>query len=873
MVSEIKSPAPTVKGTKNDIIVKRRGGGTLIDSRPIFSSDANYVFLNCGWGVRIFSVRTGECVKTCDAGTKKESVVSIFLYEDQPSAITSNGTFLSWEIKTGKKLRKQHFDIGKGCVATNAFLVPNLLSSDVLELCIVTFDQTKSELQLNFFGLNEKQRIQHPLDKTIISDINIKQGISFGGPEENKIIASISTRGLNIFALNGKSQVVGINPGENRVWTCVRVHSSDYPVAAGDSTGRVVLFRTPFRIGKKNPQAIYHWHTLPCRDIALTPAGSLMYTGGGENVLVKWNLENPQVRNYLPRLSAEITFIEISKNFEYVAIATLDNSVKVIDPQSRLICVLQELSWGVLPTPDTPLFPAGLSFDPRSRGVILNGRPGHLQFYSPMTETLLFNLDVTIRNYLTQERNKVIYNTEVTGSCISSDGAWLATLETREDPTVRLEQRLKFWEYNVDKKCFSLNSSIEGPHNGKTHHFRFRPGSKSLSMSNPTSVNYMLVTTGNDAKFRIWTPNEIDSIYRKGVVWGCDNTCFYRQKECGPLSFSEDGTIVGVGFEACLVLWDLTELKVTATLNTPSNEKHIRFVEFGQFESFCEIVCATEDEIYVWNLMTLQLSWKFPINVSLLVQDVASSHFAVFSRNNEVFIFKPKSPEIVYSKKRVCDRNGIALSALFVPRQRHLSNVPSWMQNSQLFYINNNQELLCLESESESEESYSLMLGQDVIEATPFSSLLAAQVESEVKKSKPLKQNVGYGILGSAAISQFLKYPAHTVPAMSLMCSSFLQSLIVTNNQETEKMEVDESDEGLAESVSLSSEEEDSVQSKMSPKSKHKTSPEKSNNEDRLSKAEKLSIFFKDLEKDEDEFLFDDSRVTAREEKFFIDGI
>lgn len=67
--------------------------------------------------------------------------------------------------------------------------------------------------------------------------------------------------------------------------------------------------------------------------------GSLMYTGGGENVLVKWNLENPQARNYLPRLSAEITFIEISKNFEYVAIATLDNSEIKIYLLLNLLCI------------------------------------------------------------------------------------------------------------------------------------------------------------------------------------------------------------------------------------------------------------------------------------------------------------------------------------------------------------------------------------------------------------------------------------------------------------------------------------------------------------------------------------------------------
>ena len=65
---------------------------------------------------------------------------------------------------------------------------------------------------------------------------------------------------------------------------------------------------------------------------------------------------------------------------------------------------------------------------------------------------------------------------------------------------------------------------------------------------------------------------------------------------------------------------------------------------------------------------------------------------------------------------------------------------------------------MCLESENESAESYSLMMTQDLTHGTPFSSLLAAQNESETKRNKPLKQNTGYGVLGNAAVAQVFIY-------------------------------------------------------------------------------------------------------------------
>lgn len=69
-------------------------------------------------------------------------------------------------------------------------------------------------------------------------------------------------------------------------------------------------------------------------------------------------------------------------------------------------------------------------------------------------------------------------------------------------------------------------------------------------------------------------------ILGKGVTWGCENTCFYKQKHCGPLSFSEDGTILGVGFQETLVLWDLYELKVCASLSSPSSCDPLMWVTY-----------------------------------------------------------------------------------------------------------------------------------------------------------------------------------------------------------------------------------------------------------------------------------------------------
>jgi NET1-associated nuclear protein 1 (U3 small nucleolar RNA-associated protein 17) len=53
---------------------------------------------------------------------------------------------------------------------------------------------------------------------------------------------------------------------------------------------------------------------------------------------------------------------------------------------------------------------------------------------------------------LTQERDVIIVNTEVTKIALNHNGIWMATVEERNDKISSIEVRLKFWTYDLDEQ-------------------------------------------------------------------------------------------------------------------------------------------------------------------------------------------------------------------------------------------------------------------------------------------------------------------------------------------------------------------------------------------------------------------------------------
>ena len=78
----------------------------------------------------------------------------------------------------------------------------------------------------------------------------------------------------------------------------------------------------------------YHWHTNAVLSMAAFPDGTHMVSGGEESVLVIWNLPT-DTKRFLPRVGAPISFITVSPNERYFALALLNNTVKIVDVLSN----------------------------------------------------------------------------------------------------------------------------------------------------------------------------------------------------------------------------------------------------------------------------------------------------------------------------------------------------------------------------------------------------------------------------------------------------------------------------------------------------------------------------------------------------------
>nr|XP_053639783.1 WD repeat-containing protein 75-like [Cherax quadricarinatus] len=111
---------------------------------------------------------------------------------------------------------------------------------------------------------------------------------------------------------------------------------------------------------------------------SLTFTGNELYSGGEENVLVKWQLSEEK-RSFLPRLGMHIRFVVTDITNTYIVTAQKDNAFSIISAKKyKAEGVIQGLAMN---TDNAEPFPAGIAYDPFTRAVVLNGRTGHVQFY------------------------------------------------------------------------------------------------------------------------------------------------------------------------------------------------------------------------------------------------------------------------------------------------------------------------------------------------------------------------------------------------------------------------------------------------------------------------------------------------------------
>ncbi|KAH8413562.1 hypothetical protein KR009_012290 [Drosophila setifemur] len=518
-------------------------GGNIVEHAPVFSPDGRFIFVRCLTKVQVYATSTGELTRVLDDATAP--LISLELDLNQPELLlgcTSTGELVRWNWRAG---------VVKKTVSLNLGVVePTVLTCNLLNLykggdtaCAFVTIKRKGGGQVNWFVVNTSTG--EKIDITCGLQLKLRTPIVDVGKGQFKYI--ILSQGMYIYFVNYVTwKFVRFKSANQHLITCVRMSPSEMVAATADCEGQIFVWRN-FERRETMTNTLFHWHHTEVTSLAFSPSGVSIYSGGHECVLVKWSLAMPQNRKYLPRMASIIRHIVVSNDNENVLVCTEDNAIQLVSGSNSVIkSTVQHFTYETQDKTGRKKFPIGLCLNPRTNTLVLNGRSGHLQFYSAYTKSLLYNLRVVDTNVLSQETDHIIYNTRITRAAFNIN--WMATGEVYNDLENFAEVRLKFWQFNEKLQSYILNTDIDLPH---------EHGFKSITFSNQFQVdNLCCVTAGEDNVIKVWGITDSENIYKRGSMWSCLAQTSYRNLPIGSLCFSQDGSLLAVGYGNILALYD-----------------------------------------------------------------------------------------------------------------------------------------------------------------------------------------------------------------------------------------------------------------------------------------------------------------------------
>ncbi|XP_042192361.1 WD repeat-containing protein 75 [Callorhinchus milii] len=762
--------------------VVRSGGGRISSRRPVFSTDSRYLLCASGDQVKVYSTATEECVHVLHG--HNDLVTGIHLNPKNNLQLYSSsldGTIKLWDFTDGILMKT--FVVGSKLLA---LYTSASKGASIFAIVPKDSDESSGNFQLVSVDLpkSSAQEVEAQILSVIFKDVHQSPtSIAFG--REGEYVASVKALELRVYFFKNKKYYrfplsIKSRNGANNVFKCVTCHPREDCIATGHKDGKVRLWRN-FDHEREYTYSAHHWHHDAVNDLIFSAEGTYLLTGGMESVLVQWLYGVETKKDFLPRLGSAIEHIAVSPDGLLCSTSHSDNKIMTIQSSMNVSAIIQGLVKG-------QNVKTGLMIDPRSKALVLNGKPGQLQFYSLQNDQQLYNLDIVQQEYIHQSG---LNQAELVKAAFDFEGKWLVTVEERKDKATELELQMKFWVYDEEKQSFVLNTTITTPHDDHIAALCFQ--SSSICRNGPPT----LVTAGLDNRFKVWVLVDNSDIYRQSVCWSCDFVGTYHHLQATKCSFSEDGSLLAVCFEQIITLWDPETWDLKCTFCHPPSK--IRDLAFGRL-SCAKYLLATTDNGFLccWNLLSCMLEWSAQLNIMVLQVDPLSENVAAFSglsNNVDLFIFKPNEPRPLYMQKNVCYSK--VQWALFVPRdlpEEYNTESKQWLCKSQLYFITKSQDLMTFSTKLPEEKltsSSKQLVIDEYIPMTPFHMIVGKQRQSQGIGSEAEKIALPEG---SVTIKEMLHTPAHVLPNATYLCSMFMNSLLISKagkSSEEEKEDVE----------------------------------------------------------------------------------
>uniref|UniRef100_A0A0D6QW70 WD repeat-containing protein 75 second beta-propeller domain-containing protein n=1 Tax=Araucaria cunninghamii TaxID=56994 RepID=A0A0D6QW70_ARACU len=801
------------------------GGGLLVCRPPAFSNDGRKLLVCTANTVSIYTVATALLVTEL-VGHKGQvtTVIVVPAPANECKCWTSSmdATLRLWDFNTATSLRT--LQVSRPVIY---MAIPGFLSRPI--------DHDKKQQLYAFLSFDWKGNCDGQLDdwggrlkiydamkmKEVKGQLKLKyrQQLLVVSPS-GKYVGVADRRVIHIWKSPDEEivhvkEVKKIRLHHIKEFSTLAFHPSDMIVAAGDVTGRILIWRgvgeqslfsanthgqdesfsyhmERFDVRAKDDvmsRTTWHWHQSAVNFLSFSSDGAYLYSGAKEGVFVIWQMETGK-RRYFPRLGGPLLFFANSPEpslfsiscadnkilFVNISTMTVEKSIEGIKPPSSLQEKFRHIS-GFSPAVD---YKGGM--------LVLPAENHTVQFYDLYYDRAVSEVQVSQRNYIPAIETTVL----VTLVALSGEASVMGTVEYKlPEEGVGCGYSLKFWAAESGSGKFSLSTVIDEPHSDAgVSDLTFHPWMN------------MAVSTSYGGNFKIWTESKSisrNNVFGQGRGWRCQSVGSYKGKAMLCAAFSTDGSLLAVGAGGLVTFWnpetnslvsvigDSLDSRISSLSFVPRSEHHLVTISKG-----------LNPCLSVWNLSTLSIWWSYQLSVEAVATDPDRPNFAVLlplavhvrdklktEKDAVIVLFTVEDPIPVAAW---AVRKGVGGKVMFIQESAllHEENINKSKQaENRLIFLNRDHEYVVFnpysddDDEAHSVPSKRFSSMKDPVMSgyrTMFGNIPAQELNID-KSSHMANQNVIRAPTSHPWDSIF-SGPSHVLPPLARVGAAFLESML-----------------------------------------------------------------------------------------------
>ncbi|KAJ3275455.1 WD repeat-containing protein 75 [Terramyces sp. JEL0728] len=541
-------------------------------ARPIYSKDSNYILFSVRAGVQVYSAKTGIQLHKLTADIQRTPTIAL-AKQSLVYAAFPDGEIFVWDFKQGIQIKE---------INTNE-RIKKLVSAEP-ELLYVTENITKSKkgkiLAIQDVVKKFTSNSQMHLDFAKVFGEENYRNLNYGfryfdiNEEKNTAVVVLDYRPSCFYVCKfGEYPNVQEFEHSDEI-SLVKMHPTEPCVVLGDVIGKITFSYCISLMYREEPKTtFFHWHQYEVLSLDISSDGHYMLSGGLEDTLCLWQVQTRHTQ-FIPRLSSHLINITISPNQMQYSVCLNDNSLVLIS--ASLLEITQTISGLKAATVDKSNYPhsVGLTVDPVSQCLVLNGRPSTLQFYDIARDLNAKEVDLMAHNRVAGDK---IVQPHIRHAAFTAEGDWMVTVDTKSNVEFQNETFLNFWKYNESKQAFQVNTRVDKAHMN---------GINSICLAST-----ICGTTSDDGTFKLWELSKTN--------WKFKTVASYKGYQPKTIAISDDESLVAVGFKNIICLFSTEGELQSKLVFSNENIQKLLFIKNTPY-----LIAVDNTKLTIWNILS-----------------------------------------------------------------------------------------------------------------------------------------------------------------------------------------------------------------------------------------------------------------------------